>query len=80
LVGWWVIVMDDHAAQALKVAVARTLLVAGVGLLLAGAAVVGLGFFRASEGPGIAQGLVWACVGAVLTAFSQLVPPPTWHT
>jgi hypothetical protein len=72
--------MNHHAAQALKVAVARTLLVAGVGLLLVGAALVGLGFFERSEGSDIAQGLAWAFVGAVLTTFSQLVPPPTWHT
>ena len=72
--------MDHHAAQALRVAVAQTLLVAGVGLLLVGATSVGLGLFGAREGSGIAQGLVWASGGAVLTAFSQLVPPPTWHT
>ena len=72
--------MDHNAQQALKIAAARTLLVAGLSLLLVGSVVVGLDLFEAPEGPGIAQGLVWMFVGGVLTTFSRLVPPATWHT
>jgi hypothetical protein len=72
--------MDHHAAEAIKLAVARTLLVAGGGLLGLGVGAVGLGLFEPWRGPDVAQGLVWVLVGAVLTAFSRLVPPPSWRT
>jgi hypothetical protein len=71
--------MDHLAAQALRVAAARTLLVAGGGLLVVGAGVVAAGLFETAKGAPISQGVVWMFVGAVSTAYSRLVPPPTWR-
>jgi len=68
--------MNYDAIQALKAAVAGTLLVAGLGLLLAGAVTLLLGISDPSRDSAIAQGSVWLAVGAILTVFSRLVPPP----
>ena len=69
--------MNDEVVQALKAAVKQTLLVAGIGLLLLGAATVGLAMADPAHVPGAGQGVVWLTVGAFLTVLSRLAPPPT---